>query len=42
VSSGLPIGKEGPMVHAGAIIAAGVSQVRSFICISIYGHWMQS
>ena len=32
VSSGLPIGKEGPMVHTGAIIAAGVSQVRCFIC----------
>ena len=27
VSSGLPIGKEGPMVHAGAVVAAGVSQV---------------
>lgn len=27
-SSGLPLGKEGPMVHIGAVIAAGVSQVR--------------
>lgn len=27
VSAGLPVGKEGPMVHAGAIVAAGVSQV---------------
>ena len=27
VSSGLPIGKEGPMVHAGAVVAAGISQV---------------
>ena len=28
-SSGLPLGKEGPMVHAGAVIAAGVSQGRT-------------
>ena len=28
-SSGLPLGKEGPMVHAGAVVAAGVSQVRT-------------
>ena len=27
VCAGLPLGKEGPMVHAGAIVAAGVSQV---------------
>jgi chloride channel 7 len=27
VSAGLPVGKEGPMVHAGAIVAASVSQV---------------
>lgn len=26
-SAGLPLGKEGPMVHAGAVIAAAVSQV---------------
>ena len=29
VCAGLPLGKEGPMVHAGAIVAAGVSQVRA-------------
>lgn len=28
VSAGLPVGKEGPMVHIGAVVAAGVSQVR--------------
>jgi H+/Cl- antiporter ClcA len=26
-SCGLPLGKEGPMVHVGAVVAAGVSQV---------------
>jgi chloride channel 7 len=30
-SSGLPLGKEGPMVHAGAVVAAGVSQVRKHV-----------
>eukprot|EP01032_Pedospumella_encystans_P012074 gene12074-13992_t len=32
VSAGLPVGKEGPMVHAGAIVAAEVSQGRTFLC----------
>jgi H+/Cl- antiporter ClcA len=26
-AAGLPLGKEGPMVHIGAVIAAAVSQV---------------
>lgn len=29
VSSGLPVGKEGPMIHAGAVIGAGLSQGKS-------------
>ena len=28
-SAGLPLGKEGPMVHVGAVVAAGVSQGKS-------------
>jgi H+/Cl- antiporter ClcA len=28
-AAGLPIGKEGPMVHVGAVIAAEISQVRT-------------
>jgi chloride channel 7 len=30
VSAGLPVGKEGPMFHIGAIVGAGMSQGRSF------------
>jgi hypothetical protein len=29
VSSGLPCGHEGPMIHSGAIVGAGVSQGKS-------------
>lgn len=29
VAGGLAVGKEGPMIHAGAVVAAGVSQGRS-------------
>lgn len=36
VSAGLPVGKEGPMVHAGAIVAAEVSQVRLFESLFIF------
>ena len=28
VAAGLPAGKEGPMVHSGSVVAAGISQVR--------------
>jgi chloride channel 7 len=29
VASGLPLGKEGPMIHAGAVVGAAVSQGKS-------------
>jgi Voltage gated chloride channel len=32
VAAGLPVGKEGPMVHTGAVVAAGVSQGKSRWC----------
>jgi len=32
VPSGLPVGKEGPMIHSGAVVAAGVSQGKSKVC----------
>ena len=37
-SSGLPLGKEGPMVHAGAVVAAGVSQARTVLHTCMYLH----
>lgn len=33
VCSGLPLGKEGPMVHMGAVVAAMVSQVESLFAV---------
>lgn len=32
VAAGLPVGKEGPMVHSGAVVAAAVSQGKSRLC----------
>ncbi|CAN0445964.1 unnamed protein product, partial [Hapterophycus canaliculatus] len=29
VAAGLPAGKEGPMVHSGSVVAAGISQGKS-------------
>ena len=32
VSGGLPVGKEGPMIHCGAVVGAGLSQGKSTTC----------
>ena len=32
VASGLPVGKEGPMIHMGAVVGAGLSQGKSTTC----------
>eukprot|EP00946_MAST-07B_sp_MAST-7B-sp1_P000624 g624.t1 len=32
VAAGLPVGKEGPMIHSGAVVGAGLSQGKSTTC----------
>jgi hypothetical protein len=48
VASGLPVGKEGPMVHSGAIAGAGISQGKSttmgfdtrFLKLQVWSVWL--